>query len=127
MKRNSKPDRAIEVLGWTALAAVLLAAIVLDKNSPPHKWHAAIMWTGVAFYGALVFGRRLWASRRFWLFWTTCFVTHVILMWLIFVRFLPNLILGTLYVVPLGFGEAVLVVVAIAKLQRLTGVPRSSR
>lgn len=106
------------VIVWSAAAVGLIAAIILDKGSAPHKWHAAIMWTGVAFYGVLIFGRRRWSSWRFWVFWAACLGLHVFAMWLIFVQLLPRLILGTLYVVPVAFIEAIFLVGMFAKLER---------
>jgi hypothetical protein len=95
--------RSDDALGWIGLALVLIAAIILDKGSPPHKWHAAIMWTFVAFFGVLIFGRKKRRSRLFWILWSTCLVFHVFAMWAIFGQLLPRLILGTLYVVPIAF------------------------
>jgi hypothetical protein len=106
-----------KVIVWSAAAVGLIAAITLDKGSAPHKWHAAIMWTGVAFYGVLIFGRRKWKSWRFWIFWAACLGLHVFAMWLIFVQLLPRLILGTLYVVPIAFIEATFLVGMFAKLE----------
>lgn len=97
-----------DVLGWIELASVLAAAIILDKGNAPHKWHAAIMWTFVAFFGVLIFGRKRRSSWLFWAFWTACLALHMIAMWAIFAQLLPRLILGTLYVVPIAFVEAVL-------------------
>ena len=37
-----------DAVGWIGIALGLIAAIILDKGSPPHKWHAAIMWTFLA-------------------------------------------------------------------------------
>jgi hypothetical protein len=104
------------VLGWIAIAAGFIAAIVLDKGSPPHKWHAAIEWTIVAPYGVLILGRRSWKSWRFWIFWTICLILHVFAMWVIFDQLLPRLILGTLYVVPIAFIESIFLVGMFARL-----------
>jgi hypothetical protein len=95
---------------WSAAVVALIAAIILDKGSAPHKWHAAIMWTGVAFYGVLIFGRRKWGSWLFWIFWAACLALHGVAMWLIFGQLLPRLVLGTLYVVPLAFVEAIFLI-----------------
>jgi phosphoglycerol transferase MdoB-like AlkP superfamily enzyme len=116
-KRASLSDDAI---GWIGLALGLIAAIVLDKNSPPHKWHAAIMWTFVALLCLLVFGRGKRSSWLFWLFWATCLVLHVVAMWVIFKLLLPRLILGTVYVVPLAYIESLFLLVAFYKLERMT-------
>lgn len=107
-----------EVLGWVGIALVLVAAIVLDKGSAPHKWHAAIMWTFVALFGLLILGRKKRASWLFWIFFTVSLAVHVFAMWLIFAQLLPRLILGTLYVVPLAFVESVLLLVLFSTLER---------
>ena len=116
MKRHSVSDNAIV---WSAAAVGLIAAIVLDKGSAPHKWHGAIMWTGVAFYGVLIFGRKKWGSWLFWILWAFFLVLHGFAMWVIFAQLLPRLILGTLYVVPLAFVESVLLLVIILKIERM--------
>jgi hypothetical protein len=104
--------------GWVGIALVLVAAIILDKGSAPHKWHAAIMWTFVAFLGVLIFGRKKRRQWSFWIFWVACLVLHVFAMWVIFGKLLPRLILGMLYVVPIAFIEAILLVGTFAKLER---------
>lgn len=112
-----------DTLGWMGLALVLIAAIILDKGSQPHKWHAAIMWTFVALIGLLVFGRNKRSSWLFWVFWATCLALHVFAMWMIFGQLLPRLILGTLYVVPLAFIESLVLLAVFSKLER-TVAPR---
>jgi hypothetical protein len=107
-----------DTFGWIGLALVLIAAIILDKNSAPHKWHAAVMWTFVALFGLLVFGKNKRGSWLFWVFWATCLALHVVAMWVIFGRMLPLLILGTLYVAPLAFIESLLLFVIFSKLER---------
>jgi hypothetical protein len=114
-KRQAASDDA---LGWIGIGLVLVAAIVLDKGSAPHKWHAAIMWTFVAFFGILIFGRKNRGSWLFWLFWAACLGLHMFAMWVIFGQLLPRLILGTLYVIPIAFIEAIFLVVMFAKLER---------
>lgn len=103
---------------WSAALVALIAAIILDKGSAPHKWHAAIMWTGVAFYGVLIFGRGKWRSWLFWIFWVACLALHGVAMWLIFGVLLPRLVLGTLYVVPLAFVEALFLIGVFSRLER---------
>jgi hypothetical protein len=120
-KRASLSDDAI---GWIGLGLVLVAAIFLDKNSPPHKWHAAIMWTFVALFGFMVVGRSKRGSWLFWFFWAACVVLHVAAMWVIFGQIFPRLILGTLYVVPLAFIESLLLFVVFVKLERRVALRR---
>jgi hypothetical protein len=110
--------RSDDALGWIGLALTLIAAIILDKGSPPHKWHAAIMWTFVAFFGVLIFGRKKRRSRLFWIFWSTCLVFHVFAMWVTFGQLFPRLILGTLYVVPIAFIESIFLIGIFSRLQR---------
>jgi hypothetical protein len=103
--------------GSLGLGLVLIAAIILDKGSSPHKWHAAIMWTFCALLGLLIFGREKRTSWLFWIFWVSCLVLHVFAMWLIFGQLLPRLILGTFYVVPLAFVESLFLLVVFLKLE----------
>jgi hypothetical protein len=112
---------------WSAAAVALIAAIILDKGAAPHKWHAAIMWTVVALYGVLIFGRKKLCAWQFWVFCAACLTLHVFVMWLIFGELLPRLILGTLYVVPGAFIEAILLIGIFFKLERKLGSPHHSR
>ena len=105
-----------DLLGWRGLALALLAAIVLDKRSPPHKWHAAIMWTFVAFFGVLIFGRQQRNSWRFWSWWVVCLIGHGFVMWALFAQLFPGLLLGTVYVVPLAIVESIFLTVLILKV-----------
>jgi hypothetical protein len=107
-----------DAFGWIGLVLVLIAAVILDKGSQPHKWHAAIMWTFVALFGVLVFGRNKRTSRLFWGFWAACLALHAVAMWVVFAQLLPRLTLGTLYVVPLAFTESLLLVALFYKLER---------
>ena len=115
------------VIVCSAAVVGLIAAIFLDKGSASHKWHAAITWTGVAFYGVLIFGRRKWHSWRFWLFWAACLGLHVFAMWLIFVQLLPRLMPGTLYVVPVAFIEAIFLTGIFYRLEGKIAVRRYGR
>jgi hypothetical protein len=117
-RRVKRAGVSDDMLGWIGLALALVAAIVLDKNSPPHKWHAAIMWTFLACFGALIFGREKRNSWLFWILWAMFLAAHVLAMWLIFAKLLPRLILGTAYVVPIAFLEAIMIFVIILKLER---------
>jgi len=107
-----------DILGWVGIGLGLVAIIMLDKRSPPHKWHAAVMWTFCALFGLLIFGRKKRSSWLFRIFWLACLVLHVFLMWLIFGQLLPRLILGTLYVVPIAFIEAIFLTGMFSKLER---------
>ena len=107
------------MLGWIATALGVVAAVILDRGTPQHNWHAAIVWTMTAFYGALLFGRSKWNTSQFWILWATFFALHVLAMWAIFARLIPHWTPGTLLAIPLGFAEAILVLVLIAKISRL--------
>ncbi len=122
-KRSAAGD---DIVAWIGLALVLAAAIILDKGSAPHKWHAAIMWTFVTFLCLLRFGRKKWNSWLFWAFWATCFGLHLFAMWLIFERLLPRLILGTLYVVPVAFIEGIFLVGMFARLEHKPALERAT-
>jgi hypothetical protein len=118
-QRSTKSTRSgrDDALGWIGIALALTAAIVLDRRSAPHKWHAAIMWTFCALFGVLIFGRKWRGLWLFWIFWVTCLALHAFAMWLIFGQLLPRLVLGTLYVVPLAFVESILLVGMFSKLE----------
>ena len=120
MPRRSKKGLAAsdDPIGWIGLGLVLLAAIILDRASAPHKWHAAIMWTFVALFGVLLFGREKRGSWLFRIFWTACLALHVFAMWVIFGQFFPRLILGTLYVVPIAFIESIFLTGVFSRLER---------
>ena len=118
---NGENVASDDIIGWTGIAVALIAAIVLDRGSAPHKWHAAIMWTFVTLLCLLRFGRKKWRLSVFWIFWGVCCVLQVLTMWLIFGQLLPRLILGTLYVVPLAFVEAIFLIGIFSKLERMLG------
>jgi hypothetical protein len=107
-----------DLLGWIGIALGLVAAIILDKGSPEHKWHAAIMWTVGAFIGVPIWGRQKRSSWLFWVFWAVCLLLHVIAMWAIFGQLFPRLILGTLFVIPFAFVESLFLFVAFIRLER---------
>lgn len=110
-----------DVLGWVGIGVGLVIMVILDKKSPPHKWHAAVMWTFCALFGLLIFGRKKRNSWLFWIFWSACLVLHVFGMWIIFGQLLPQLVLGTLYTVPLAFIEAIFLIGIFSKLERMLG------
>jgi hypothetical protein len=107
-----------DLFGWIGLALVVIASLILDKDTAPRKWHAAIMWTFVAFLSLLRFGRKERGLPLFWIFWGICLALHLFAMWLIFGQLLPRLLLGTLYVVPVGFVEGLFLFGMFARLQR---------
>ncbi len=116
-----------DILGWIGIAVGLAAAFILDKGSALHKWHAAIMWTFCALFGLLIFGRKKRGSCLFWIFWAACLVLQAFAMWLIFGQLLPRLILGTLYVVPVAFIEAILLIGIFSKLEGKLSPNRSGQ
>jgi hypothetical protein len=112
-----------DLFGWIGLALAVTAMIVLDRDSVPGKWHAAIMWTFCALFGLLIFGRTKRHSWLFRIFWVTCLTLQVFAMWVIFAQLLPRLILGTLYVVPIAIVEALFLLVIFLRVERkLTAV-----
>jgi hypothetical protein len=120
-KLKKRPWLSDDSLSWIATALVLVAAIVIDKGSPPHKWHAAIMWTAVSFFGVLVWGIEKGNLWSFWIFWAVCLGCHLLAMWLIFGRLVPRLILGTLLVYPIAFVESILLTGLFFALERKLG------
>jgi hypothetical protein len=52
-------------------------------------------------------------------FWVGCFGLQVFAMWLVFGQLLQRLVLGTLYVVPIGFIEALFLFGIFSKLERM--------
>jgi hypothetical protein len=107
--KNSN-EQTLKVLGWVIPALALGSVIILDERSGSNRWHAAVVWTPVALSGVLVWGQKAWKWKSFWLFWVTCFIIHVRTMWLIFRKLFPHSMLGTLYVIPIAFGESVLLI-----------------
>jgi len=113
-----KTSLADNTFGWICVVLGLIAAIILDKHSPPHRWHAAIMWTTLALFGLLIWGREKRNLFLFWIFWSACALFHIFAMWVIFSQLLPRLILGTLYVVPFAFVESLFLFIVFLKLER---------
>ena len=109
-----------DIVGWAGLLIAAVALIVLDRPSEPHKWHPAIVWSCTAFSGIALFGRTHWRSWRFWVLWTLFLLLHVFLMWWIFDKVLPpGHVWGTIYVMPLGFVEAILLVGLIVRIEHI--------
>ena len=101
---------------WIGTGLVLAAAIIFDKQGMPQRWHAAIMWTAVAFGPPTVVRRRMWKSWSFWLTWLVYLSLHLALMWLVFAFVLAKIrVLGTLYVVPIAGIEAFVLLVLFSK------------
>src|SRR5688572_12601748 len=105
-------------LVWIGGAVALAAAIVLDDDTAPRKWHAAIIWTVIAFLCLLVLCRKKWTFVSFWLFGMFALVAHICVMWFIFGQLLPGLLIGTLFTVPLGFIESILLTVIFSGVER---------
>jgi hypothetical protein len=115
---NQKRWKIEDVLSWVVLGLGLVAIFILDSDDAPRKWHAATLWTMIATYGVLLWGREKWRSASFWCFWVTCLILHTLAMWAIFGKLLPGLVLGTLYVIPLAFIESVALAVLYFRLDR---------
>lgn len=104
---------------WIAGILTLAVTIAIDKSSQPGQWHAAIVWTGCACLGVVLFGRSRWRSWRFWLLGTVFLTLHVFAMWLIFHKSFPaSRVLGALFLIcPLALAEAVLALGLIVRLE----------
>jgi hypothetical protein len=126
-----------DALSWLACAAVLAAAIILDKDSEPRKWHGAITWTAITFFGLLIWCRTRRKSLAFWFFWSACLVLHMFAMWLIFGQLLPRLVLDPLVLFPIpvilsivlgviAFIEPIILTAMFFMLERKLGKVRKS-
>ena len=103
---------------WIGTGLVLAAAIIFDRQGMPQRWHAAIMWTAVAFGPPTVVRRKRWNSWPFWLCWIIYLSVHLALMWVLFAYLLTKVrVLGTLYVVPFAAIEALVLLVLLSKRQ----------
>src|SRR3954471_2492027 len=106
--RRNKARLMEDAIPWIVALLALAAAVLLDTPSQPHRWHAAIMWTGCAFTCAVLFGRPRWGSAGFWLFYAIFVGIHLLAMWVLFGKFLPaNRYSGTVFVGPIGFVEGI--------------------
>ena len=134
MQKRKKKQSGISdnALGWITVGLVIAAAIFLDNEREPRKWHAAIWWTAVAFLILLVFCLSKWNSLQFWIFWFACLFFHLGAMWLIFGQLLPRLILDPLvfFEIPIilriavqimAIVEPLLLAVVFFRLQRKPG------
>jgi hypothetical protein len=72
-KKNVVSDNAVE---WIVAGLALAASITFGQLGTPQKWHAAIMWTAVAFGPVTVTLRKRWKSWSFWLWWTIYLSLH---------------------------------------------------
>ena len=103
---------------WIGVALALAAAIVFGRYGMPQKWHAAIMWTVVAFGPPTVTRRKRWGSPSFWGLWALLLALHLLTMWVVFYYLLAKVtVLGTLYVVPFAAIEAFVLLVLFSKKQ----------
>ena len=103
---------------WIGAALALAAAIVFGRYGMPQKWHAAIMWTVVAFGPPTVTRRKRWGSPLFWGLWTLFLALHLLIMWVVFYHLLAKVRdVGTLYVVPFAAIEAFVLLVLFSKKQ----------
>lgn len=111
--QNAVSENAVE---WIGAALALTAAVIFGRLDMPQKWHAAIMWTAVAFGPMTLTLRKRWKSWSFWLWWAIYLSLHTALMWVVFAVLLSKVrVLGTLYVVPLGAVETFLLLVLLSK------------
>lgn len=112
-KQKAVSDNTVE---WIIAGLALVAIIIFDREGMPQKWHAATMWTGVAFGPSTLWLRKRWRSWSFWLCWTIYLILHVLLMWILFEYLLARVkILGMLYVVPFAAVEAFVLLVLLSK------------
>jgi hypothetical protein len=112
-KHSSVSDNS---LAWIGAGVALVVAIIFGKLGMPQKWHAAIMWTVVAFGPPMVGHRKRWGLWSFWLSWAAYLSLHVLLMWVVFAYLLARVrVLGTMYVVPFAAIEAFVLLVLLSK------------
>lgn len=101
---------------WIGVGIALLAEIIFDSAGMPQKWHAAIMWTAVAFGPPTVVRRKRWMFASFWMSWTLYLGLHTVGMWILFAYVLAKVqVLGTLYVVPFAGIEAFVILILLSK------------
>lgn len=107
-----------DAASWIGVALALAAAIVFGRYGMPQKWHAAIMWTVVAFGPPTVIRRKRWESPSFWGLWVLFLALHLLIMWVVFYYLLARVsVFGTLYVVPFAAIEAFLLLVLFSREQ----------
>jgi hypothetical protein len=114
-----KPNEISEdAISWMVMGLVLIAAIIFDRRGMPQRWHAAIMWTVVAFGPVTMTRRKRWGSASFWGKWTIYLSLHMLLMRVVFAYLLANVkVVGTLYAVPFGAIETFVLLALLSKRQ----------
>jgi hypothetical protein len=115
-KRSNAGENLILLIA--AACAVSISAL-FDHWGLSQKWDAAIMWTGVTFAVLVLSNRKALKLLRFWSRWATFLLLHLVLMWIIFSLLLaPFKVIGTLYVVPMAFVEALAMNIYFGKFLR---------
>jgi hypothetical protein len=105
------------IVALIGVIAVVVSTI-FNGHGLQQKWHAAIMWTGVAFGTVVLSTRKRLNSWRFWLVWISFLLLHVLTMWFLFSIVLSNvLVLGMLYVIPFGFLESILLISVMSRIE----------
>lgn len=87
------------------LVALLVGEHYIRDPSNPLRWHAAVMWTVVAFASLFLWSTLFRRSWRFWVFSSAALATHIFAMWYLFGVLLPHALIGTLWVSGLGLIE----------------------
>ena len=120
-KADLKENLIVALIGLIAI----VASIIFNQHGLPQKWHAAIMWTGVAFGTVILSSRKKLTSWRFWLVWVSFLLLHMLMMWVIFAIILSNiLVLGMLFVVPVGFLESLLLINIMSRIENAMAPPK---
>ena len=97
----------------------LAGALMADRFGLPQKWHAAIVGTLVAFGGCAWVYRSRWSIVEFWLALGTCFMIHLIGIWLVFAELLSEAkTFGILIWAPVAFVEGIFLLGLVPALQR---------
>lgn len=116
LKKTLTSDNAI---GWFMVGLGVIVAVKVDAIGAPQRWHAALVWTATTCYAVVIFGKQRWASWRFWLSFVIGIAAHLIVMWVLFAKILVHVeVIGTLFVIPIGLVEGILLLVIILKIER---------
>lgn len=116
MKKHTEVSE--NAISWMVMGLVLVAAIIFGRLGMPQRWHAAIMWTVVAFGPATMMRRKRWRSFSFWGKWAIYLSLHLLLMWVLFEFLLAKMaVIGTLYAVPFAAIEGFVLLVLFSKRQ----------